>query len=124
MLGSLRSIFRRIKFKKSGNKGRSTYVARYDLDVKHTGGDSKWTTKPSYDIKHARTYDNKNTMRVKVLMTEEEARLLLTKCDDRGALNFKDVAAELTQIPIDRVAIVCHDNPNGKTMLDSIPEEI
>ncbi|GKB89002.1 hypothetical protein Tco_0961274 [Tanacetum coccineum] len=57
-------------------------------------------------------------------VTEEEARLLLTKYDDRGALNFEDVAAELTQIPIDRVAIVCDDSPNGKTMLDSIPEEI
>ncbi|GJU74443.1 hypothetical protein Tco_1265848 [Tanacetum coccineum] len=125
MLGSLRSIFRRIKFKKSGPKECSTYVARDDLDVKrHRGGDSKWTTKPSYDMKHARTHDNKNTMRVKVLMTKEEARLLLTKCDNRGALNFKDVATELTQIPIDRVAVVSHDSPNGSTMLESIPEEL
>ncbi|GKD34493.1 hypothetical protein Tco_1250002 [Tanacetum coccineum] len=122
MLGSLRSIFRRIKFKKGITKGRSTYVARDDLDVKHTLGDSKWTTKPSYDMKHARTHDNKNTMRVKVLMTKEEAQLLLTKCDNRGALNFKDVATKLTQIPIDRVSIVSHDSPNGKVMLDSIPE--
>ncbi|PWA98294.1 hypothetical protein CTI12_AA021080 [Artemisia annua] len=89
------------------------------------GGDGKWTMKPSYcDMKHARTYDSKCTMRVKVLMTKEEARLLLTKCDDRGALNFKDVATEITQIPTDRVAIVSHDSPNGKIMLDSIPEEI
>ncbi|PWA55551.1 hypothetical protein CTI12_AA426510 [Artemisia annua] len=126
MLGSLRSIFRKIKFKKSGTKGRrSTYVARDNLDVQHKGGDGKWTMKPSYcDMKHARTYDNKCTMRVKVLMTKEEARLLLTKCDDRGALNFKDVATEITQIPTDRVAIVSHDSPNGKIMLDSIPEEI
>ena len=125
MLGSLRSIFRKIKFKKSGTKGRSTYVARDDLDVQHIGGVSKWTTEPSYcDMKHARTYDNKSTMRVKVLMTKEEARLLLTKCDNRGALNFKDVTTELTQIPTDRVAIVSHDSPNGKIMLDSIPEEL
>ncbi|GKB89003.1 hypothetical protein Tco_0961275 [Tanacetum coccineum] len=123
MLGSLRSIFRRIKFKKSGPKECSTYVARDDLDVKrHRGGESKCTTKPSYDMKHARTYDNKNIMRVKVLMTKDDARLLLAKCDNRGALSFKDVATVLTQIPIDRVAIVSHNSPNGKVVIDSIPE--
>lgn len=56
-------------------------------------------------------------IRVKILMTKEEAERLLSKCKDRGSLEFKDVVHELMNIPADRVTVV-HD-----AVLNSIPEE-
>ncbi|KAG5563445.1 hypothetical protein RHGRI_006013 [Rhododendron griersonianum] len=41
-------------------------------------------------------------MKVKNLMTKEEAARLLSKCRDGGVLEFRDVARELVQIPASR----------------------
>ncbi|KAG5563440.1 hypothetical protein RHGRI_006008 [Rhododendron griersonianum] len=41
-------------------------------------------------------------MKVKILMTKEEAARLLSKCRDGGVLEFRDVARELVQIPASR----------------------
>ncbi|KAG5563441.1 hypothetical protein RHGRI_006009 [Rhododendron griersonianum] len=42
-------------------------------------------------------------MKVKILMTKEEAARLLSKCRDGGVLEFRDVARELVQIPASRL---------------------
>ncbi|GMP96660.1 hypothetical protein CsSME_00045198 [Camellia sinensis var. sinensis] len=76
-------------------------------------------------------------MKVRVLMTKEEAARLLSKCKDGGVLQFKDVACELIQIPQNRVSVVDSSQtvspisipnpvPLFKTndgVLESIPEE-
>lgn len=69
--------------------------------------------------------DKKGFIRVKVKMTKEEAARLLSRCKDGGFLEFKDVALELAQIPVDRVSVVspnpiCDDHP----VLRGIPEEL
>ncbi|KAF8033204.1 hypothetical protein BT93_D1953 [Corymbia citriodora subsp. variegata] len=63
-------------------------------------------------------------MRVRVKMTKEEARRLVSKCKDSGLLEFRDVACELARIPVSRVSVepmpargVYHTAP------ESIPEE-
>lgn len=45
-------------------------------------------------------------MKVKILMTKEEAARLLSRCADGGVLAFKDVANELVDIPSSRVAVI------------------
>ncbi|KAF7828141.1 uncharacterized protein G2W53_019305 [Senna tora] len=45
-------------------------------------------------------------IRVKVKMTKEEAARLLGKCKEGGVLEFKDVARELLNIPVDRVSVM------------------
>ncbi|XVE64685.1 hypothetical protein DITRI_Ditri07aG0120900 [Diplodiscus trichospermus] len=63
------------------------------------------------------------TVRVKVKMTKQEAARLLSKCKDGGILEFRDVARELVNLPMDRVRLVspCPGSNNG--VLDSIPED-
>ncbi|KAK7366680.1 hypothetical protein VNO80_08676 [Phaseolus coccineus] len=48
----------------------------------------------------------KETIRVKVKMTKEEAARLLSKCKEGGVLEFKDVAHELVALPVNRVRVV------------------
>jgi len=48
----------------------------------------------------------KETIRVKVKMTKEEAARLLSKCKEGGVLEFKDVARELVTLPLNRVRVV------------------
>ncbi|TXG50668.1 hypothetical protein EZV62_023192 [Acer yangbiense] len=66
-------------------------------------------------------------MRIKVVMTKQEAARLLSKCKEGGVLGFKDVAKEIVQIPKNRVSVVspaCNtDNTHGAA-LESIPEEL
>ncbi|KAK2664286.1 hypothetical protein Ddye_002860 [Dipteronia dyeriana] len=66
-------------------------------------------------------------MRVKVVMTKQEAARLLSKCKEGGVLGFKDVAKEIVQIPMNRVSVVspaCNTNNNTHgAALQSIPEE-
>ena len=50
--------------------------------------------------------EKKAALKVKILMTKEEAARLIAKCKDGGRLEFKDVASELVQIPINRVNLV------------------
>nr|GMC97988.1 Nipped-B-like protein [Ipomoea batatas] len=45
-------------------------------------------------------------VKVKILMTKEEAARLLSRCTDGRVLAFKDVANELVDIPSSRVAVV------------------
>lgn len=67
----------------------------------------------------------KGVIRVKVVMTKQEANRLLSRCKDGGVLEFKDVARELVQIPVNRVAVF--NNPpstcSASTLLHTIPEE-
>lgn len=65
-------------------------------------------------------------IRVKVKMTKQEAARMLSKCKNGGVLEFKDVANELTKIPIHRVTLdhspACTSSAAGP-VLKSIPEE-
>ncbi|KAK3228058.1 hypothetical protein Dsin_007920 [Dipteronia sinensis] len=66
------------------------------------------------------------TMRVKVVMTKQEAARLLSKCKEGGVLGFKDVAKEIVQIPMNRVSVVspvCNTNNTHGASLERIPEE-
>ncbi|XVF53077.1 hypothetical protein PTKIN_Ptkin05aG0070700 [Pterospermum kingtungense] len=95
-------------------------------------GDSFSSTQPllkvndDKDIKSSSTstgFDGKpgTIIRVKVKMTKEEAARLLSKCGDGGILEFRDVARELVNLPMDRVSVVslCP----GSNALNTIPEE-
>ncbi|PON45213.1 hypothetical protein PanWU01x14_260430 [Parasponia andersonii] len=65
-------------------------------------------------------------MRVKVTMTKQEAARLLSRCKEGGVLEFKDVARELVQIPVDRVSVdvaPISATCSGKVLLQSIAEE-
>ncbi|KAG2375600.1 hypothetical protein LR48_Vigan401s005600 [Vigna angularis] len=48
----------------------------------------------------------KETIRVKVKMTKEEAARLLSKCKEGGVLEFKDVAHQLLALPVNRVRVL------------------
>ncbi|KAF4389376.1 hypothetical protein G4B88_006435 [Cannabis sativa] len=75
--------------------------------------------------------EEKKVMRVKVTMTKQDAARLLSKCKEGGKLDFKDVAQELVNIPVDRVSVDLSPNPTScssssspkKVMLQSISEE-
>lgn len=62
-------------------------------------------------------------MRVKILMTREEAERLLSKCKDGGRLEFKDVVHEMMTIPANRVSVVNPETCRHDEVLKSIPEE-
>ncbi|KAK2664287.1 hypothetical protein Ddye_002861 [Dipteronia dyeriana] len=65
-------------------------------------------------------------MRVKVVMTKQEAARLLSKCKEGGVLGFRDVAQEIIRIPMNRVSVVstaCNINNTHVAALQSIPEE-
>ncbi|KAJ9706179.1 hypothetical protein PVL29_001638 [Vitis rotundifolia] len=62
-------------------------------------------------------------MRVKILMTREEAERLLSKCKDGGRLEFKDVVDEMMTIPANRVSVVNPETCRHDEVLKSIPEE-
>ena len=64
----------------------------------------------------------KDVIRVKVKMTKEEAARLMAKCKEGGLLEFKDVAHELVQLPVNRVSVVSSNGGYGG-VLHSIPEE-
>ncbi|KAL2902769.1 ATP phosphoribosyltransferase regulatory subunit [Bienertia sinuspersici] len=48
--------------------------------------------------------ENKN-VRVKVLLTKDEASKLLAKCKEEGVLDFKDVVMELGKLPAQRIDV-------------------
>ncbi|PON69023.1 hypothetical protein TorRG33x02_260640 [Trema orientale] len=51
--------------------------------------------------------EEKGVLRMKVLMTKQDAARLLSRCKGGGGvLEFKDVARELVQIPVNRVYVV------------------
>ncbi|KAI3804476.1 hypothetical protein L1987_26049 [Smallanthus sonchifolius] len=122
----LNLIFARCKFRKNINKP-SSYVTRDDLDAKNIKGVTKGAAKPLYnrDTKHASFYENENrgTMRIKVVMTKEEAMMLFSKCDRGGTLSFKNVSRELTKIPANSVSLDHPWSTKQDVMLESIPEE-
>ncbi|XWS50090.1 hypothetical protein CRYUN_Cryun12cG0058600 [Craigia yunnanensis] len=120
------------------SKSASKFISRDELSKKKSPskqksyyGDSFSSTQPllnvkdEKDIKRSSTgFDGKasTTIRVKVKMTKQEAARLLSKCKDGGILEFRDVASELVDLPMDRVNVVslC---PCSKAVPDSIPEE-
>lgn len=69
--------------------------------------------------------EEKGVIRVKVVMTKQEAARLLSKCKEGGVLGFKDAANELVQIPMNRVSVVSpvSDSNTCGAALTSIPEE-
>ncbi|KAI3421457.1 uncharacterized protein J3R85_012278 [Psidium guajava] len=74
--------------------------------------------------KRANDQEKRVTMRVKVKMTKQEARRLLSKCNDGGILELRDVARELAQIPASRVTVEPMPARGiDHTALKSIPEE-
>jgi hypothetical protein len=66
--------------------------------------------------------EEKGVVRVKVRMTTQEASRLMSKCKEGGVLEFKDVAHELAQLPVDRVSVLSSVGGYGG-VLHSIPEE-
>lgn len=67
--------------------------------------------------------DNKEVIRIKVVMTKQEAARLLSKCQDGGVLGFKDVASELVELPTNRVRIIPPSTSSTGSGLKTIPEE-
>jgi hypothetical protein len=70
---------------------------------------------------YASSVQEKDVIRVKVRMTKQEAARLMAKCKEGGLLEFKDVAHELVQLPVNRVSVVSSNGGYG--VLHSIPEE-
>ncbi|KAH7841230.1 hypothetical protein Vadar_027362 [Vaccinium darrowii] len=99
------------KLKKRDNKGRpeSTPLLRKE-------------EKSEREQNHGRRGKEKEGIKVKILMTKEEAARLLLKCKDGGVLEFEDVARELVQIPATRVSVVASAKGEDR-VLGSIPEE-
>ena len=71
----------------------------------------------------ASSVQEKDVIRVKVRMTKQEAARLMAKCKEGGLLEFKDVAHELVQLPVNRVSAVVSSNGGYGGVLHSIPEE-
>ena len=99
------------------------------IKQKNYYGHSFSSTKPllkvkdEKDIKRSSTgFDGKaSIIRVKVKMTKQEAARLLSKCKAGGILEFRDVARELVDLPMNRVSVVS-PCPGSNSVLDSIPE--
>ncbi|XWS61608.1 hypothetical protein CRYUN_Cryun07bG0140800 [Craigia yunnanensis] len=119
------------------SKSASKFIHRDKLSKKQSPikqknyyGHSFSSTKPlqkvkdEKDIKRSSTgFEGKaSTIRVKVKMTKQEAARLLSKCKDGGILEFRDVASELVDLPMNRVSVVS-PCPGSNAVLDSIPEE-
>ncbi|KAF3448706.1 hypothetical protein FNV43_RR09419 [Rhamnella rubrinervis] len=68
--------------------------------------------------------EDKEVIRVKVVMTKQEAARMLSKCRDGGVLGFKDVASEIIELPPNRVTIVPPSTGSGHAVLKTIPEEV
>ncbi|KAL7167714.1 hypothetical protein ACSBR2_038215 [Camellia fascicularis] len=71
---------------------------------------------------HGRGVEEREGIKVKILMTKEEVKQFLSKCKDGGVLEFKDVAHQLIQIPTSRVSIVSSSTCSDRG-LESITEE-
>ncbi|GMH09333.1 hypothetical protein Nepgr_011174 [Nepenthes gracilis] len=82
-------------------------------------------------LKHVHWYDDRSrdekkgvNIRVKVLMTKEEAAKLLSKCkDQKGTIELSDAVRELLTIPSNRVHVISAASNNHDMVLHSIPEE-
>ncbi|KAJ6946074.1 hypothetical protein NC651_000984 [Populus alba x Populus x berolinensis] len=66
--------------------------------------------------------EENGVVRVKVRMTKQEASRLMAKCKEGGVLEFKDVAHELAQLPVDRVSVLSPVGGYGG-VLHTIPED-
>ncbi|KAE8717167.1 hypothetical protein F3Y22_tig00110057pilonHSYRG00060 [Hibiscus syriacus] len=78
--------------------------------------------KPLITVKDDKKDRKMSRVRVKVKMTKEEAARLLSKCKDGGIIEFKDVACELVNLPMNRMTVVS-TFPATTSLLHSIPEE-
>lgn len=68
--------------------------------------------------------EKKAALKIKILMTKEEAARLLSKCKDGGVLEFKDVANTLVQIPSSRVSLVSSaSNKSRSCLIENIDKD-
>ncbi|XVF12965.1 hypothetical protein REPUB_Repub08aG0166000 [Reevesia pubescens] len=145
MLTFWASLFQRVSGKLvelTESKSASKFIHRDELSKmkqspskqKSYCGDSFSTSKPLLKVKDEKDmkrysdatltscFDGKaSTIRVKVKMTKQEAARLLSKCKDGGILEFRDVARQLVDLPMNRVTVVS-PFPGNNGLLDSIPE--
>ncbi|KAK9668405.1 hypothetical protein RND81_13G058100 [Saponaria officinalis] len=115
------------KLHKNG-KVMDSYYQGHPLEMKQAlvqKGEIKGIQKKNENRnKNNKSNNNNNAVRVKVLMTKEEAAKLLAKCKKEGTLEFKDVVNELAKIPAQRVSVVSLKKTTSKEIeLDSIFEE-
>ncbi|KAA8528232.1 hypothetical protein F0562_035517 [Nyssa sinensis] len=119
MLSLLRSPIHEISFNgilKAGKQKVPNYVYRDELDKKpstrklkkRADGEAKALLQrekgqKKFEQKSNGCIEEREGLRVKILMTKEEAARLLSKCKAGGVLEFKDVAKELVGIPTSRV---------------------
>ncbi|XP_027183132.1 uncharacterized protein LOC113781404 [Coffea eugenioides] len=123
MFSSLRSLVNgKVPF--DSRKTNKVVIYRDELDTKKPSQSKpkkkvSFETKPlvqnqvagekNFDMKNttfAADNENKAGLKLKILMTKEEAARLLSKCKEGGVLEYKDVASELVQIPVNRVSLV------------------
>ncbi|GMI95533.1 hypothetical protein HRI_003222600 [Hibiscus trionum] len=102
-----------IEFGESKTKSTSNFICRDELSK--TKGDSFSSREEMVKVKDPK-------MRIKVKMTREEAARLLSRCKEGGIIEFKDVASQLVNLPMNRVTVVSPCSA-AKPLLHSIPEE-
>lgn len=100
------------KLKKAKHFEASSEPLRKKEQGKHFGGQS------------CGPKEDKGIIRIKVVMTKQEAARMLSKCRDGGVLGFRDVATEIVELPTNRVSVVPPSTGNGHTVLRTIPEEV
>ncbi|WVZ09288.1 hypothetical protein V8G54_013818 [Vigna mungo] len=91
------------KKKCSGSSKKAKKSVRFADSEASIFGEEKKEVKGSYSDNEPR---GKETIRVKVKMTKEEAARLLSKCKEGGVLEFKDVAHQLLALPVNRVRVL------------------
>ncbi|PSS11308.1 Nipped-B-like protein [Actinidia chinensis var. chinensis] len=130
MLGLLHSYFSEIRFDsiaKARKQNKPNYVSRDDLDKRKSPSKLKkraeGEAKPLLHKEDGKKPESER-LRVKILMTKEEAARLLSRCKDGGVLEFKDVARELVHIPASRVSVASSSTCSDPPVLVSIPEEL
>lgn len=67
--------------------------------------------------------EEKGGIRIKVKTTKEEAAQVLLKCKNGGVLEFKDLASELVQIPLNSVSALPPSSDSGVSLM-TIPREV
>ncbi|KAD4178421.1 hypothetical protein E3N88_27012 [Mikania micrantha] len=122
----LKCGFARSKYRKNSNKALKNQ-SRDNFDEKNMKkGMTEGAMEPAVLNQDMKRYEDqpRGTVRVKVVMTKEEAMILFSKYDHEGTHNFKNiVATELTKIHENRVFLVNSLGPIEKIVLESIPEE-
>lgn len=92
--------------------------------AKHFEASSEPLLKKNFGGQSCGPKEDKEVIRIKVVMTKQEAARLLSKCRDGGVLGFKDLATELVELPTNSVSIVPSSTGSGHAVLTTIPEEV